>query len=141
MSRKELRGVNALYLSLPKGIPWNDAPRVRYSADMDTSDEDVKGAQLPPHHTKRRNRASSPENISHSSNQVSNSLCPHRSLLLPLRCSVVQRRREAAMANWGALLQSQQKENQALFGASLFPCCHHNNKPAAVAARLPACPY
>ncbi|NWT91961.1 MELPH protein, partial [Urocynchramus pylzowi] len=36
---------------------------------MDTSDEDVRGAQLPPHHTKRRNRASSQENISHSSNQ------------------------------------------------------------------------
>ncbi|NWT60748.1 MELPH protein, partial [Erythrocercus mccallii] len=36
---------------------------------MDTSDEDVKGAQLPPHHVKRRNRASSQENISHSSNQ------------------------------------------------------------------------
>ncbi|NWV46805.1 MELPH protein, partial [Daphoenositta chrysoptera] len=39
---------------------------------MDTSDEDVKGAQLPaypPHHMKRRNRASSQENISHSSNQ------------------------------------------------------------------------
>ncbi|NXS21692.1 MELPH protein, partial [Mystacornis crossleyi] len=40
---------------------------------MDTSDEDVKGAQLPaypPHHMKRRNRASSQENISHSSNQA-----------------------------------------------------------------------
>ncbi|NWH98113.1 MELPH protein, partial [Tichodroma muraria] len=39
---------------------------------MDTSDEDVKGAQLPaypPHHGKRRNRASSQENISPSSNQ------------------------------------------------------------------------
>ncbi|NXT63798.1 MELPH protein, partial [Chaetops frenatus] len=36
---------------------------------MDTSDEEVKGAQLPSHHTKRRNRASSQENISHSSNQ------------------------------------------------------------------------
>ncbi|NXB97654.1 MELPH protein, partial [Orthonyx spaldingii] len=39
---------------------------------MDTSDEEVKGAQLPahpPHHLKRRNRASSQENISHSSNQ------------------------------------------------------------------------
>ncbi|NXY56022.1 MELPH protein, partial [Callaeas wilsoni] len=39
---------------------------------MDTSDEDVKGAQLPahpPHHVKRRNRAFSQENISHSSNQ------------------------------------------------------------------------
>ncbi|NXU17872.1 MELPH protein, partial [Pardalotus punctatus] len=39
---------------------------------MDTSDEDMKGAQFPaypPHHMKRRNRASSQENISHSSNQ------------------------------------------------------------------------
>ncbi|NWU38695.1 MELPH protein, partial [Hylia prasina] len=36
---------------------------------MDTSDEDVKGAQLPLHHMKRWNRASSQENISHSSNQ------------------------------------------------------------------------
>uniref|UniRef100_A0A8C3XGJ8 Melanophilin n=1 Tax=Cyanoderma ruficeps TaxID=181631 RepID=A0A8C3XGJ8_9PASS len=51
------------------GIPWNEPPRARYSADMDTSDEDVKGAQLPSHHVKRRNRASSQENISHSSKQ------------------------------------------------------------------------
>ncbi|NXO72635.1 MELPH protein, partial [Phainopepla nitens] len=39
---------------------------------MDTSDEEVKGAQLPacpPHHGKRRHRASSQENVSHSSNQ------------------------------------------------------------------------
>ncbi|NXR35455.1 MELPH protein, partial [Zosterops hypoxanthus] len=36
---------------------------------MDTSDEELKGAQLPAHHGKRRNRASSQENISHSSNQ------------------------------------------------------------------------
>ncbi|NWV10580.1 MELPH protein, partial [Ptilonorhynchus violaceus] len=39
---------------------------------MDTSDEDVKGAQFPAypsHHAKRRNRASSQENISPSSNQ------------------------------------------------------------------------
>ncbi|NXH23381.1 MELPH protein, partial [Bucco capensis] len=39
---------------------------------MDTSDEDMKGAHFPaypPHHTKRRNRASSQENISHSGNQ------------------------------------------------------------------------
>ncbi|NWR42313.1 MELPH protein, partial [Regulus satrapa] len=57
--------VNARRRSLernPKpGIP-------RYSADMDTSDEDVKGA--PAHHAKRRNRASSQENLSHSSNQI-----------------------------------------------------------------------
>ncbi|XP_058696304.1 melanophilin isoform X7 [Poecile atricapillus] len=54
------------------GIPRKEPPRARYSADMDTSDEDVKGAQLPTypaHHVKRRNRASSQENISHSSNQ------------------------------------------------------------------------
>ncbi|XP_063256106.1 melanophilin isoform X4 [Prinia subflava] len=68
--------VNARRRSLernPKpGIPWNEPPRARYSADMDTSDEDAKGAQLPafpPHHVKRRNRASSQENDSHSSNQ------------------------------------------------------------------------
>ncbi|NWW77534.1 MELPH protein, partial [Climacteris rufus] len=55
------------------GIPWSEAPRARYSADMDTSDEDAKGAQLPacpPQHGKRRNRASSQENLSHSSNQI-----------------------------------------------------------------------
>ncbi|NXS62456.1 MELPH protein, partial [Brachypteracias leptosomus] len=47
---------------------------------MDTSDEDLKGAQFPtypPHHTKRRNRASSQENISHSGNQ---SLAPESQL-------------------------------------------------------------
>ncbi|NXF06541.1 MELPH protein, partial [Smithornis capensis] len=55
------------------GSPWNEPSRSRYSADMDTSDEDVKGAQFPaypPHHMKRRNRASSQENISHSGNQI-----------------------------------------------------------------------
>ncbi|XP_075286973.1 melanophilin isoform X3 [Opisthocomus hoazin] len=55
------------------GSPWNEQPRSRYSADMDTSDEDVKGAQFtayPPHHAKRRNRASSQENVSHSGNQI-----------------------------------------------------------------------
>ncbi|XP_064289611.1 melanophilin isoform X3 [Passer domesticus] len=52
------------------GLPWNEPPRARYSADMDTSDEEVRGAQLPAHTTKRRNRASSQENISHSSNQI-----------------------------------------------------------------------
>ncbi|XP_068877825.1 melanophilin isoform X2 [Aphelocoma coerulescens] len=68
--------VNARRRSLernPKpGTPWNEPPRARYSADMDTSDEDVKGAQFPaypPQHVKRRSRASSQENISHSSNQ------------------------------------------------------------------------
>ncbi|NWS14897.1 MELPH protein, partial [Pachyramphus minor] len=53
--------------------PWNEPSQSRYSADMDTSDEDVKGAQFPaypPHHLKRRNRASSQENISHSGNQI-----------------------------------------------------------------------
>ncbi|KAM6070331.1 melanophilin isoform 3-T3 [Chlamydotis macqueenii] len=55
------------------GSPWNEQPRSPYSADMDTSDEDVKGAQFPaypPHHAKGRNRASSQENISHSGNQI-----------------------------------------------------------------------
>ncbi|XP_010576190.1 PREDICTED: melanophilin isoform X5 [Haliaeetus leucocephalus] len=54
------------------GSHWNEQPRSRYSADMDTSDEDVKGPQFPaylPHHTKRRNRASSQENVNHSGNQ------------------------------------------------------------------------
>ncbi|XP_064516500.1 melanophilin isoform X8 [Pseudopipra pipra] len=54
------------------GGSWNEPSQSRYSADMDTSDEDVKGAQFPaypPHHMKRRNRASSQENISHSGNQ------------------------------------------------------------------------
>nr|XP_014122472.1 melanophilin isoform X3 [Zonotrichia albicollis] len=52
------------------GLPWNEPPRARYSADMDTSDEELRGAQLPAQPSKRRNRASSQENISHSSNQV-----------------------------------------------------------------------
>uniref|UniRef100_A0A8B9N6P4 Melanophilin n=1 Tax=Accipiter nisus TaxID=211598 RepID=A0A8B9N6P4_9AVES len=55
------------------GSHWNEQPQSRYSADMDTSDEDVKGAQFPaylPHHTKRRNRASSQENVNHSGNQI-----------------------------------------------------------------------
>ncbi|KAM3667463.1 melanophilin isoform 2-T2 [Ammospiza maritima maritima] len=51
------------------GLPWNEPPRARYSADMDTSDEELRGAQLPGQPSKRRNRASSQENISHSSNQ------------------------------------------------------------------------
>ncbi|KAM7153681.1 melanophilin isoform 2-T2 [Macrochelys suwanniensis] len=55
------------------GSPWDERHRPQYSADMDTSDEDVKGAQkIPvyqPHHVKRRNRASSQENINHSGNQ------------------------------------------------------------------------
>ncbi|XP_032655954.1 melanophilin isoform X3 [Chelonoidis abingdonii] len=59
--------------SVPKGSPWNEQHRPQYSPDMDTSDEDVKGAQkIPvyqPHHVKRRNRASSQENINHSGNQ------------------------------------------------------------------------
>ncbi|XP_016155432.1 PREDICTED: melanophilin isoform X7 [Ficedula albicollis] len=62
--------LNARRRSLERS-PKPGMPRARYSADMDTSDEDVKGAQLPTHppHVKRRNRASSQENISHSSNQ------------------------------------------------------------------------
>ncbi|NXJ75775.1 MELPH protein, partial [Trogon melanurus] len=55
------------------GSSWNEQPQSRYSADMDTSDEDVKGAQFPaypPHHTKRRNKASSQDNVSHSGNQI-----------------------------------------------------------------------
>ncbi|XP_065525690.1 melanophilin isoform X2 [Lathamus discolor] len=55
------------------GSPWNEQPRSRYSADMDTSDEDMKEAQFPAypaHHMKRRNRASSQENASHSGSQI-----------------------------------------------------------------------
>ncbi|KAL9847938.1 melanophilin isoform 3-T3 [Geothlypis trichas] len=52
------------------GLLWNEPPRARYSADMDTSDEELRGAQLPAQPSKRRNRASSQENISHSSNQI-----------------------------------------------------------------------
>ncbi|XP_043381252.1 melanophilin isoform X7 [Chelonia mydas] len=56
------------------GSPWNKQHQPQYSADMDTSDEDIKGAQkIPvyqPHHMKRRNRASSQENINHSGNQI-----------------------------------------------------------------------
>ncbi|XP_074857509.1 melanophilin isoform X2 [Carettochelys insculpta] len=60
--------------SFPKGGPWNERQRPQYSADMDTSDEDVRGAQkLPiyqPHHVKRRNRGVfSQENANHSGNQ------------------------------------------------------------------------
>ncbi|NXJ64207.1 MELPH protein, partial [Rostratula benghalensis] len=55
------------------GSPWNEQPQSRYSADMDTSDEDVKGAQFPtypPHHTKRQSRAPSQDNVSHPRNQI-----------------------------------------------------------------------
>lgn len=55
------------------GSPKNEQSQSRYSADMDTSDEDMKGAQFPaypPHHTKRRSRASSQDNVSHSGNQT-----------------------------------------------------------------------
>ncbi|XP_060088146.1 melanophilin [Heteronotia binoei] len=56
------------------GKPWNEQQRSPYSADMDTSDEDTKGApkylahQL--HHPKRRSRASSQETINPSGNQI-----------------------------------------------------------------------
>ncbi|XP_033921732.1 melanophilin isoform X14 [Melopsittacus undulatus] len=65
--------VNSRRRSLERnGSPWSEQPRSRYSADMDTSDEDMKEAQFPaypPHHMKRRNRASSQENASHSGSQ------------------------------------------------------------------------
>ncbi|KYO33555.1 melanophilin isoform X6 [Alligator mississippiensis] len=51
------------------GSLWNRQYPPHYSADMDTSDEDVKGAHKLPHHIKRRNRASSQESINHSGNQ------------------------------------------------------------------------
>uniref|UniRef100_A0A8D2L307 Melanophilin n=1 Tax=Varanus komodoensis TaxID=61221 RepID=A0A8D2L307_VARKO len=54
-------------------ILWNEQHQSSYSADMDTSDEDTKGAQKllahQPHHPKRRSQASSQENINHSGNQ------------------------------------------------------------------------
>ncbi|XP_031460402.1 melanophilin isoform X2 [Phasianus colchicus] len=57
--------------SSKSGSPWMEQSRSPYSADMDTSDEDVKGAPklaaCLPHHLKRRSRASSQENISHNS--------------------------------------------------------------------------
>ncbi|XP_067154814.1 melanophilin isoform X7 [Apteryx mantelli] len=53
--------------------PWNEQPRSPYSADMDTSDEDAKGPQkftsYASHYVRRRNRASSQENVSRSGNQ------------------------------------------------------------------------
>ncbi|XP_064371446.1 melanophilin isoform X2 [Dromaius novaehollandiae] len=56
------------------GSPWNEQPRSPYSADMDTSDEDAKRPQkftsYASHYVKRRNRASSQENVSHSGNQI-----------------------------------------------------------------------
>ncbi|XP_019409706.1 PREDICTED: melanophilin isoform X3 [Crocodylus porosus] len=52
------------------GSLWNGQHPPHYSADMDTSDEDVKGANKLPHHVKRRNRASSQESINHSGNQI-----------------------------------------------------------------------
>nr|XP_020658008.1 melanophilin isoform X1 [Pogona vitticeps]XP_020658009.1 melanophilin isoform X1 [Pogona vitticeps]XP_020658010.1 melanophilin isoform X1 [Pogona vitticeps] len=56
------------------GTSWNEQHHSQYSADMDTSDEDVKGAptlvDCQPHHPKRRSRASSQENIHHSGVQI-----------------------------------------------------------------------
>ncbi|XP_072730470.1 melanophilin [Ciconia boyciana] len=63
----------SLERNVKPGSPWNEQPQSRYSADMDTSDEDVKGAQFCaylPHHAKCQNRASSQENASHSGNQI-----------------------------------------------------------------------
>ncbi|XP_064015517.1 melanophilin isoform X6 [Pogoniulus pusillus] len=54
------------------GSSWNEQPRSRYSADVNTSDEDMKAAHFPaypPLHMKRRSRASSQENVSYSGNQ------------------------------------------------------------------------
>ncbi|XP_054685506.1 melanophilin isoform X4 [Grus americana] len=63
----------SLERNVKPGSPWSEQPRSWYSADMDTSDEDTKGAQFPaypPHHAKRRNRASSQESASHAGNQI-----------------------------------------------------------------------
>uniref|UniRef100_A0A8C9L9A2 Melanophilin n=1 Tax=Pavo cristatus TaxID=9049 RepID=A0A8C9L9A2_PAVCR len=65
----------SLERSSKPGSPWMEQSRSPYSADMDTSDEDVKGAPkltaCLPHHLKRRSRASSQENISHNSGRQS----------------------------------------------------------------------
>ncbi|XP_033028151.1 melanophilin isoform X2 [Lacerta agilis] len=69
--------VNAQPKSLertPKaGRPWNEQHPSQYSADLDTSEEDMEGVQktlvYQPHHTKRRSRASSQENINPPGNQ------------------------------------------------------------------------
>ncbi|KGL83404.1 Melanophilin, partial [Tinamus guttatus] len=67
------------------GSHWSEQPRSPYSADMDTSDEDAKGPQrftsYASHYVKRRNRASSQENVSHSGNQVSSSCMLHTASL------------------------------------------------------------
>ncbi|NXX51830.1 MELPH protein, partial [Tricholaema leucomelas] len=63
----------SLERSAKPGSSWNEQPRSRYSADVDTSDEDMKGVHFPaypPLHMKRRNRASSQENVSYSGNQI-----------------------------------------------------------------------
>ncbi|KAJ6665330.1 hypothetical protein lerEdw1_004379 [Lerista edwardsae] len=56
------------------GNSWKEQHPSQYLADMDTSDEDMKGAQKlgahQPHHPKHRSRASSQENINHSENQI-----------------------------------------------------------------------
>ncbi|CAI5761844.1 melanophilin isoform X4 [Podarcis lilfordi] len=55
------------------GNPWNEQHPSQYSADLDTSEEDMEGAQktlvYQPHHTKRRSRASSQETVNPSGNQ------------------------------------------------------------------------
>ncbi|XP_077774849.1 melanophilin isoform X5 [Podarcis muralis] len=55
------------------GRPWDEQHPSQYSADLDTSEEDMEGAQktlvYQPHHTKRRSRASSQENVNPSGNQ------------------------------------------------------------------------
>ncbi|XP_025905513.1 melanophilin isoform X2 [Nothoprocta perdicaria] len=64
----------SLERNVKPGSPWNEQPRSPYSADMDTSDEDAKGPQkftsYASHYVKRRNRASSQENVSPSGNQI-----------------------------------------------------------------------
>ncbi|KFQ11806.1 Melanophilin, partial [Leptosomus discolor] len=102
--------VNSQRMSLERnakpGSPWNEQPRSRYSADMDTSDEDEKGAQFPaylPHHTKRRNRASSQENVIHSGNQI------HE---LNKRMSAIERMLKRLLRSSLLLLQSPAPESQ-----------------------------
>ncbi|KAM6464991.1 melanophilin isoform 5-T5 [Liasis olivaceus] len=59
---------------IPKaGSPWDVQSQLQYSAELDTSGENEKGAQenfiYQPQYTKRRSQASSQKNVDHSGNQ------------------------------------------------------------------------
>ncbi|KAM6464987.1 melanophilin isoform 1-T1 [Liasis olivaceus] len=60
---------------IPKaGSPWDVQSQLQYSAELDTSGENEKGAQenfiYQPQYTKRRSQASSQKNVDHSGNQI-----------------------------------------------------------------------